>query len=152
MQKLAVANDPAFGARLRQLIPLAGYKNPRRFAIDGMGWSEDGGPQRLNTYLKGRLPDIETTVTMAEKLKVSVADLLGLHEASSANDEMLGGILRNLLLLADIPADKADTIASASLAAQRLLLGFPDDEPLPTRTKYAARAAWIQQQPPAQGR
>lgn len=147
LQKLDVAQDPEFGERLRRLIPLAGYKNPRRFAIDGMGWPDTAGPQRLNQYLKGRIPDVETLVSMADPLRVSVADLLGLHDATGAADEGLKGILQHLLVLEGIEADKADTIASALLGAQRLLRAFPDEEPLPTRTKFAARAAWLQQQP-----
>jgi hypothetical protein len=152
MHKLRVAHDPEFGERLRRLIPMAGYKNPRRFAIDAMGWPETAGPQRLNGYMKGRIPDVETLVQMSEELHVSVADLLGLHDPSSSQDEGLKGILQNLLVLEGIAPDKADTIASTSLAAQRLLRAFPDEEPLPTRAKFAARAAWLQQQPPATGR
>jgi transcriptional regulator with XRE-family HTH domain len=149
MHKLSVANDPEFGARLRAMITLAGFKNPRRFAIDGMGWPTEGGPQRLNAYLKGRIPDVETLVGIAEALNSTVGSLLGLDQVSSASDEGMRGILRHLLSLEGIEPDKADTIASASLAAQRLLRAFPDDEPLPTRAKYAARAAWLQQQSPA---
>lgn len=148
LHKRAVANDPSFGARLKALIPLAGYKNPRRFAIDGMGWPESAGPQRLNQYLKGRVPDAETLVQMADALSVSVTDLLGLDQTSSSADESLQGILRHLLELEGILPDKADTIASALIAARRLFQAFPDEEPLPVRTKYAARAAWLQRQQP----
>lgn len=151
MHKLSVAHDPEFGERLRHLIPVSGYKNPRRFAIDGMGWPEQAGPQRLNGYLKGRIPDVETIVLMAGALGVSVADLLGLHSTSSAVDEGMKGILRQLLELEGIAPDKADTIANASIAARRLLEAFPDEEPLPTRVKYAAHAAWLQRQSPTQG-
>lgn len=147
MHKLSVAHDPEFGARLRTLIPLAGYKNPRRFAIDGMGWDADGGPQKLNNYMKGRIPDVETLVQMAAALKVSVTDLLGVSGTSAIPDEGLKGILRHLLELEGISPDKADTIANVSLAAQRLLQVFPDEEPLLTRVKFAARAAWHQRQP-----
>lgn len=147
MHKRGVANDPEFGARLRKLIPLAGYKNPRRFAIDGMGWPEDGGPQKLNNYLKGRIPDVETLLQIADTLRVSVSDLLGLHDINAAPDEGWRDILQHLLELEGIPADKADTIASVSLAAQRLFRAFPEEEPLSTRARYAARAAWIQRQP-----
>lgn len=152
MHKLRVAKDPEFGERLRHLIPLAGFKNPRRFAIDGMGWPPEAGPQRLNEYLKGRIPEVETLVQMAERLNTSVADMLGLHSPNSVPDEGLKGILRHLLELEGIHPDKADTIASALLGAQRLLSAFPDEEPLPTRAKYAARAAWLQQRPPLPGR
>lgn len=152
LHKRAVANDPAFGARLKALIPAAGFKNPRRFAIDGMEWPESAGPQRLNQYLKGRVPDAETLIQMASVLGVSVTELLGLDQASSAADESLQGILQHLLELEGIQSDKADTIASALIAARRLFQAFPDEEPLPVRTKYAARAAWIQRQPPALGR
>lgn len=145
MHKLAVADDPEFGERLRALIPLAGYKNPRRFAIDGMGWPESAGPQRLNNHLHGRIPDVETLVQMAGALKVSVSDLVGLHNSSSAADEGMKGILRQLLELEGIPPAKADTIASTSVAARRLLEAFPEEEPLPIRAKFAARAAWLQQ-------
>jgi len=144
MQKLGMAEDTKFGERLRELIPLAGYKNPRRFAIDGMGWLPDSGPQRLNQYLKGRIPDLETAVEMADKLNVSIAGLLGVDDLSSGDDATLRDILRHLLSLEGIPPEKADTIASASLAAQRLLQLLPDDDPLPTRAKYAARVAWTQ--------
>jgi hypothetical protein len=147
MHKLSVANDPRFGERLRQLIPLAGFKNPRRFAIEGMGWPEEGGPQRLNNHLKGRIPDVETLVQMAGVLRVSLADLLGIG-ASFGPDEGLHGILRHLLELEGIAPDKADTIASVSLAAQQLYQAFPDEEPVPTRARYAAHAAWLQQRNP----
>lgn len=147
MHKLAVAHDAEFGERLKHLIPLAGFKNPRRFAIEGMGWPDQAGPQRLGNYLKGRIPDVETLVQMATALRVSVADLLGLHNPSSAADEGMKGILRQLLELEGIAPEKADTIASTSVAARRLLEAFPDEEPLTTRAKYAARAAWLQQQP-----
>jgi transcriptional regulator with XRE-family HTH domain len=152
MHKHAVANDPAFGARLKALIPLAGYKNARRFAIDGMGWPDSAGPQRLNGYLKGRVPEAETLIQLAEALGVTVTELLGLDASSSAADESLQGILRHLLELEGIPHDKADTIASALIAARQLFQAFPDEEPLPVRTKYAARAAWIQRQQPAPNR
>lgn len=147
MHKLRVANDPEFGKRLRALIPLAGFKSARRFAIDGMGWPEEGGPQRLNSYLKGRVPDVETLAQMASALRVSLPDLLGMHDANAAPDEGWKGILIHLLELEGIPSDKADTIASVSIAAQRLLRALPEDDPLATRARYAARAAWIQRQP-----
>lgn len=149
MQKLGVANDPIFGERLRALIPAAGYKNPRRFAIDGMGWPDAAGPQRLNQYLKGRVPDLETAVTMADRLNVTIATLLGLSDLNFGTDETLRDILRHLLALEGIAPEKADTIASASLAAQKLMQLLPDDDPLPTRAKYAARVAWTQR--PNQG-
>jgi transcriptional regulator with XRE-family HTH domain len=148
MHKLRVAHDPAFGERLRHYIARSEYKNPRRFAIGGMGWPEDSGAQRLNQYLKGRIPDVETLLAMSDAINVSVSDLLGLHGPSSAPDEGLRGILQHLLALEGIEADRADTIASALLGAQRLLRAFPDEEPLPTRAKFAARAAWLQQQSP----
>jgi transcriptional regulator with XRE-family HTH domain len=152
MQKLGVANDPEFGQRLREAIEAAGYRNPRRFAIDGMGWDEQSGPQRLINYLKGRIPEVETLLALAEKLGTSVGALLNLQGVNSEADEGLKGILQHLLSLEGIDADKAGTIASVSLAAQRLLRAFPEDEPLPTRAKYAARAAWLQQQIPKTNR
>jgi len=151
MHKLTVANDPAFGARLRRLIPVR-YKNARRFAIDGMGWPETAGPQRLANYLKGRVPDLETGVLMADKLGVTVAELYGLEQVNSEHDEALLDILRNLMSLEGIPQETADNIANASLVAQRLMLRLPDDDPLPTRAKYAARVAWTQRPNPAPGR
>lgn len=146
MQKLGVANDPNFGERLRQFISESRYKNPRRFAIDGMGWGDQNGPQRLNQYLKGRIPEIETLLSIADRLEVSVNAVLGLSGVNSDAEEGLRDILLHLLSLEGIPPDRADTIASVSLEAQRLLKAFPEDEPLPTRAKYAARAAWLQQQ------
>ena len=151
MHKLSVASDPSFGERLRVLIGAAGYKNPRRFAIDGMGWPETAGPQRLTNYLKGRLPDIETGAKMAEALKINIGDLYGLDQANSENDEALLDILRNLMSLEGIPPETADTIARTSLVAQRLLQRLPDDDPLPTRVKYAARVAWTQRPNQATG-
>lgn len=151
MHKLRVAHDPEFGKRLRHYIEQAGYRSARQFAIKGMGWPEEAAAQRLNQYLRGRVPKVETILGMSDALKVSVADLLGLHGANSAADEGLRGILQHLLALEGIDPDKADTIASALLGAQRLLRAFPDEEPLPTRTKFAARAAWLQHQPPAPG-
>lgn len=147
MHKRDVANDPEFGARLRTLISLAGFKSLRRFAIDGMGWPEDGGAQKLNNYVKGRIPDVETLLKMADALKVSVVDLLGMQDANSAPDEGWKDILQHLLELEGIPSDKADTIASVSLAAQRLFRAFPEEEPVETRARYAARAAWSQRPP-----
>lgn len=151
LHKRGVANDPEFGARLKALIPLAGYKNQRRFAIDGMGWPDTAGPQRLNLYIKGRVPDAETLIQMAAALNVSVTELLGLDQSSSSADASLQGILQHLLALEGIPSDKADTIASALIAARQLFQAFPDEEPLPVRTMYAARAAWIQRRQPAPG-
>lgn len=151
MQKLRVAHDPEFGARLRRFIEQAGFRSARQFAIKGMGWPEDSGAQRLNQYLKGRIPEVETLLAMADALKAPVADLLGLNGANSSVDEGLKGILQHLLALEGIAPDKADTIANALLGAQRLLRAFPDEEPLPTRTKFAAQAAWLQHQHPMPG-
>ena len=144
MHKLAVAHDTQFGERLRGLIANAGFKNARRFAIDGMGWGDQSGPQRLNQYLKGRIPDAETLVQMATRLGVGIDELLGLDGVNAVAEAGMRDILTHLLQLEGIPPDRADTIANVSLEAQRLLKAFPEDEPLPTRAKYAARAAWLQ--------
>jgi len=152
MQKDGVEKDASFGDRLRSAIAASPFKNARQFAIKGMEWPETAGPQRLNGYLKGRVPDVETLVAMADKLGVSLAALLGLSEDGPSIDEPSIGILRHLLQLEGIPEDKADMIANASFAAHRLMRGFPDDEPLLVRMKYAARAAWLQQHHPAPGR
>lgn len=150
-QKRAVEKDPAFGERLLGLIKQSPYKNRRRFAIDAMGWPEENGPQRLQNYLNGRVPDIELAAMMAEKLGVSVMALYGLPEdgsdsPSAVTDESLKDILLHLLSLEGIEPEKADTLASACLAAQRLLRVLPDEDPIATRAKYAARAAWHQRQ------
>lgn len=151
-QTAAVEYDKAFGDRLRALIKASGFKNPRRYAIDGLERPADSGPQRLNNYLKGRVPDVETARIMAESLNVTAMRLYGLDEANTAADVALIDILRHLLSLEGISADKADTIASASLAAQRLLQRLPDDDPIQIRVKYAAKAAWHQQQMPEIGK
>lgn len=153
LHKLRVANDPEFGRRLKRLIKESpDFRSARAFAIDGLGWPIDGAAQRLQHYLNGRIPDVETLVQISDALKVTVADLLGISGSSYVPDEALKGILQHLLELEGIAPDKADTIASASLAAQRLLQVFPDDEePLTTRTKFAARAAWHQQRPQGRG-
>ena len=151
MQKLRMANNPEFGARLRSAIDAAGYKNPRRFAIEGLGLPEASGPQRVQNYLKGRIPDLETVVQIAEAAKTTVSDLLGIADVSETDGAGLQGILRQLMQLEGIPPDRADTIASAAIAAQRLLQAFPDEEPLPTRAKFAAHAVWHQQRSPEPG-
>lgn len=152
LHKLRVANDPEFGRRLKRLIKESpDFRSARAFALDGLGWPIDGAAQRLQNYLNGRIPDVETLVQISDALGVTVADLLGISGPSYVPDEALKGILQHLLELEGIAPDKADTIASASLAAQRLLQVFPDEEPLTTRTKFAARAAWHQQRPQARG-
>lgn len=148
LHKLRVAQDPKFGLRLRDAIARAKYKSSRQFAIEGMGWTAETGPQRLNNYLKGRIPEVETLIAMADKLNESVSDLLGLRDPSSASEAGLRDTLRHLLELAGIEPEQADTIANVSLAAQRLYQAFPEEEPAPTRAKYAARAAWLQQHSP----
>lgn len=145
---LAVQNDPAFGERLKRLIEDAGYKSARKFALEGLGWPADNGAQRLNNYLRGRIPNIEIAALMAGKLGVTVMALYGLDDTHSEPDAALADILRHLLALEGIAPERADTIASASISAQRLLGVLPDDDPLPVRLKYATHAAWHQRPHP----
>lgn len=132
----------SFGCRLKAAIKGAGYKNPRRFAIDGLGWDEQGGPQRLQNYINGRVPDRETLKLIAAKLGTSPGELL-----NESVDAGLRDILLTLLELEGIPVEKADTLASAVLAAKRLLEAAPNDGPLATRAKIAAHAVWQTQRP-----
>lgn len=147
MHSRTMARDVKFGARLKAAMIAAGFKSARKFATEGLGWSEDNGPQRLNNYLKGRVPDYETLRQLAQVLKLAPSSLL-----SEGVDDGLRDILLQLLVLEGIPDDKADTLASAALEARRLLETFPDDDPLPTRAKFAARAAWHQRRSPAHGK
>jgi hypothetical protein len=136
----------SFGDKLRSAIRAAGFKSPRRFAIDGMGWPESSGPQRLDNYLKGRIPDVPTVMAMASALNVSLGTLL-----SEATDDALRDILSSLLALEGIPEDKADTIANVAIVAKALLETLPDETPLPARARLAAHAAWRTQQPLSPG-
>jgi transcriptional regulator with XRE-family HTH domain len=146
-----MAFDPVFGERLRAAIVAAGYKSMRKFTLERLHWDAGSGPQRLQNYLNGRIPDVETIGQLADATGSSVAFLLGLP-ASGADDPELRDILVHLLALADIPADTADTIASAALEGRRLLRAFPEEEPLATRAKFAARAAWHQRRSQAHDR
>jgi transcriptional regulator with XRE-family HTH domain len=136
----------SFGCRLRDAIRAAGFKSARRFALDGLGWDEATGPQRLQNYLGGRIPDRDTLKLIAGKLGTTPGELL-----NEGADEALRDILLPLLQLGDIPPDKADTIASAFLEAKRLIEVLPDEGPMQTRARIAAHAAWQTQHYPTPG-
>lgn len=142
------SHDPEFGERLRALIKAAGYRSARAFAIGGMGWPDDSGPQRLNNYIvKNRVPELATLIAMASALRISVPELLGHGAGSSPAEDGSHDILLHLLTLEGIDPVRADTIASSFLAAQRLYRAIPEDESLEALAKFSAHAAWLQHQP-----
>ncbi|MET3710378.1 transcriptional regulator with XRE-family HTH domain [Sphingomonas trueperi] len=146
-------HDPNFGPRLAALIKAAGYRSARAFAIKGMGWPEDSGAQRLANYLnKNRVPDLPTLVGMAKALGISVQDLLGLQAATSPEGDGSRDILLHLLEIEGIDPARANTLASAFLAAQQLYRAIPEDESLEALARFSAHAAWLQHQPPEQDR
>lgn len=132
----------SFGTRLKAAIRQAGYKSARRFAIDGLGWDEQGGPQRLQNYINGRIPDRETLKLIASKVNTSPSELL-----NEGVDAGLRDILLTLLQLEGIPAEKADTLASAVVEAKRLLEAAPAEADLGTRARLAAQLVWQTQHP-----
>lgn len=128
-----------FGERLKAAIKSSEFKNPNRFAV-ALGWS----PQRVNNYIKkDRVPDKLTLQVLATKLKTTPDALV-----SEDDDSGLRYILLHLLGLEGIPEDRADTIASAFLAAKRLLATFPEEGEPQTRARLAAHSAWQLQPPP----
>lgn len=147
---VGVAKNVEFGQRLKQAIKASSYRSARRFAVDAMGWPENGGPQRLQNYISGRVPDNKTLAIMCDRLGVSRVDLLGYDP--SEEDAEAHSVLRHLLEIAGIAPDQADTIASAALEARELLRGFPEDEALDSRARFAAHAAWRQIHSPGLGR
>jgi hypothetical protein len=147
---VGMASDTAFGERLEAAIKDAGFKNPRRFAIDAMNWPDSSGPQRVQNYIKGRIPDDDTLNLMAGKLGVSPVALLG-YDPNAADAE-IRDILRYLLELAGIGPGQADTIASAAFEARQLLRGLPEEGPPDIRARIAAHAAWRQRRSPTLGK
>lgn len=135
----------SFGARLKTAIDASKYKNPRRFAIEALGWPESSGPQRLNNYInKNRLPDKAILALMASKTRTTVSYLL-----NDGVDDGLRDILRSLLQLSGIPGDTADTIANVAIEAKLLLEALPDEGDPQMKAQLAAHAAWRSQQPQA---
>lgn len=157
MHKARVAKlgnkDPEFGKRLRALIAAhKSYRSLRSFAL-AMGWESDGAGQRLDNYLKGRIPDLETLIRMGELLGASVPELLGQGApapADRAEDDGARDILVHLLEQAGIDPASADTIANAFLEAQLLYRTIPEDEDHGVLARFSAHAAWQLRQTRAQ--
>jgi transcriptional regulator with XRE-family HTH domain len=133
----ALTQDDAmsFGARLTAAWKSAGYKTERQAAL-----ACELSPQRFNNYIKGRIPDKLTLQRIAEKFNTTPGALL-----NEGADEALKDILLRLFELEGIPADRADTLASAAIEAKRLLEALPDEGPVQVRAQLAAHAAWSSQ-------
>jgi transcriptional regulator with XRE-family HTH domain len=144
---LAQSRGMTFGERLMAAIEASSYKNQRAFAIDGLGWDEASGPQRLSNYIKkNRVPRHDTLQKIAAALKTTPQALI-----NGNADAALKDILLRLFELADIPADTADTLATAFLAAKRLHETYPEDVEPRQRVRLAAHSAWHLQPPLARG-
>lgn len=85
-----------------------------------------------------REPNIDQLIELAKILDVSIDWLVGLN---SEIENVYTPVIRRILNMDGVPDDHASLLADTVREAVRLLLAFPDDEPV-DRPRLAAQAAW----------
>lgn len=98
-------------------------------------------PQRMGNYVQGtRSPDILTLSKIARGFGVSADWLLGLNGTGAIND--ISPVVRRLLELDGMDAERAAVLSGVAQEAVRLLSTLSDDAPHQAKAHMATQAIW----------
>ena len=122
------------GERLRSRIEALGISQAEAARRCGLS------APRFNNYVAGRRPpDVNTLMDMARALNTTTDYLLGFSVIEPPD---MAGIVRRLLELEGMDAERAGVIAETAQEALLVLSALPDEGDADLRSRIAAQAAW----------